>query len=156
MRGCPSGMPRPRFSRHFETRSARYGGLPRSETGPVFTAFRNAFSSVGVSVGGRIPAGFHGYLKRDELPWPSHIHQPMGSWDSVSQWRFSIRAGWTVRRAETKVKRHRSQKPTSLAFDFANVNGQFAIVCANAPSQKSNGCVTEIPCRPSYGSVTSV
>jgi len=19
-------------------------------------------------------------LKRDELPWPSHIHQPMGSW----------------------------------------------------------------------------
>ena len=94
------------------------------------------------------------------LPWPpeqavAHTPNPY-SWDSVSQWRFSIRAGWTVRRAETKVKRHWSQKPTSLAFDFANVNGQFAIVCANAPSQKSNGCVTEIPCRPSYGSVTSV
>jgi len=23
-------------------------------------------------------------LKRDELPWPSHIHQPMGSW--VGPW----------------------------------------------------------------------
>ena len=31
-----------RFSRRFETRSGRSGGLPCSETGPVFTAFRNA------------------------------------------------------------------------------------------------------------------
>ena len=42
-----SWLPSRRFSRRFETSSARSGGLPRSETGPVFTAFRNALSLVG-------------------------------------------------------------------------------------------------------------
>ena len=148
---------------------------------PWPVAFRNAVKTGPVSEQGRPPERPERVSKRREnrrLAGQERSQEPivMGSWlfssnacnisscepcthpgaDSVSQWRFSIRAGWTVRRAETKVKRHGSQKPTSLASDSANVNGQFAIACANAPSQKSNGCVTEIPCRPSYGSVTSV
>ena len=43
--------PSRRFSRHFETRSAVSGGLPCKETGPVFTAFRNAMSWVVVCCG---------------------------------------------------------------------------------------------------------
>jgi hypothetical protein len=42
----PSGMVRPRFSRRFETRLARSRGVQYNESRPVFTAFRDPFSSV--------------------------------------------------------------------------------------------------------------